>query len=162
MLPLNPSRVLLDLQRPLDLQDKRRRSRRSRRAADLDLGADPAVLVVPGRGPSAVDHAAPPAATDAWHRHSARVGISTAARASCRDHGTRISVHGRVARSADRVCVGPRSVQGVKFSVVPSTFDENLDKASFKDAQGYVLETARRKTRDVTGNVLRTVRQLDR
>ena len=67
-----------------------------------------------------------------------------------------------MARSADRVRVGPRSVQGVKFSVVPSTFDENLDKASFKDAQGYVLETARRKTRDVTGNVLRTVRQLDR
>ncbi|XP_064636014.1 dTTP/UTP pyrophosphatase-like [Lineus longissimus] len=38
---------------------------------------------------------------------------------------------------------------GLKLEVIPSTFDENLDKSSFAHSLDYVKETARRKTIEV-------------
>ncbi|XP_013381349.1 N-acetylserotonin O-methyltransferase-like protein [Lingula anatina] len=38
---------------------------------------------------------------------------------------------------------------GLQFEVIPSTFEENLDKASFSHAYEYVMETAKRKTVEV-------------
>ena len=39
--------------------------------------------------------------------------------------------------------------QGLKFEVVPSTFEEDLDKSSFSHPCDYVKETAKRKTLEV-------------
>ena len=35
------------------------------------------------------------------------------------------------------------------IEIVPSTFEENLDKSSFQEAWQYAVETARRKAREV-------------
>lgn len=38
---------------------------------------------------------------------------------------------------------------GLKFEIIPSSFEENLDKASFSHPSAYVKENARRKALDV-------------
>lgn len=40
-------------------------------------------------------------------------------------------------------------LQGLKFEVIPSTFEETLDKLSFDNPAHYALETARQKTLQV-------------
>ena len=40
-------------------------------------------------------------------------------------------------------------LQGLHFEVVPSTFEENLDKSKFKHPYEYVLETAKGKALEV-------------
>lgn len=44
-------------------------------------------------------------------------------------------------------------LQGLKFSVVPSTFEENLNKDSFSTPLDYVTETAKQKTLEVTARL---------
>ena len=39
--------------------------------------------------------------------------------------------------------------QGLKFEVIPSTFEETLDKSAFPSPVEYVLETAQQKTLQV-------------
>ena len=39
--------------------------------------------------------------------------------------------------------------QGLKFEVIPSTFEETLDKSAFPTPVEYVLETAQQKTLQV-------------
>lgn len=39
--------------------------------------------------------------------------------------------------------------QGLKFEIVPSSFEENLKKEDFNSPLDYVKETARQKTLDV-------------
>ena len=39
--------------------------------------------------------------------------------------------------------------QGLKFEVIPSTFEETLDKSAFSTPAEYVLETAQQKTLQV-------------
>lgn len=39
--------------------------------------------------------------------------------------------------------------QGLKFEVIPSTFEENLDKSKFEHPYEYAKETARQKTLQV-------------
>ena len=39
--------------------------------------------------------------------------------------------------------------QGLAFKVIPSTFEENLDKSSFKHPCEYVLETSKCKALEV-------------
>ena len=46
------------------------------------------------------------------------------------------------------------TLQGLKFDVVPSTFEENLDKLSFRFAADYAKETARRKATEVAERLL--------
>lgn len=41
------------------------------------------------------------------------------------------------------------SFQGLKFEVIPSKFEETLDKSSFSSPQAYVVENARQKTLEV-------------
>ena len=41
------------------------------------------------------------------------------------------------------------SFQGLKFEVIPSTFEETLDKCQFPNSAGYVVETARHKALEV-------------
>jgi len=43
----------------------------------------------------------------------------------------------------------PLFLQGVKFDIVPSTFEENLKKEDFSSPLAYVTETARHKVLDV-------------
>lgn len=43
--------------------------------------------------------------------------------------------------------------QGLKFEVVPSSFEENLDKSSFKHVYDYVKETARGKALEVANRL---------
>ncbi|PIK38240.1 putative N-acetylserotonin O-methyltransferase-like protein-like [Apostichopus japonicus] len=40
-------------------------------------------------------------------------------------------------------------LQGLKFEVIPSKFEETLDKSSFSSPQAYVVENARQKTLEV-------------
>ena len=44
-------------------------------------------------------------------------------------------------------------LQGLKFEVVPSSFEENLDKSTFKHPYDYVKETAKQKTLEVARNL---------
>ena len=44
--------------------------------------------------------------------------------------------------------------QGLKFEVVPSSFEENLNKASFNHPYEYALATAKGKTLEVTKRLL--------
>ena len=44
--------------------------------------------------------------------------------------------------------------QGLKFEIFPSTFEENLDKKTFKHPYEYAMATARCKTLDVAKNLL--------
>ena len=53
----------------------------------------------------------------------------------------------QLARSNDLV------FQGLKFDVVPSTFEENLDKQSFQCPSDYVQETARLKALEVAARM---------
>lgn len=46
------------------------------------------------------------------------------------------------------------SFQGLKFTVVPSTFEENLDKSQFNHPKDYVLENAKQKALEVTRRLL--------
>lgn len=43
--------------------------------------------------------------------------------------------------------------QGLKFEVIPSTFEENLDKNTFKNPSDYVLENSKQKALEVAGRV---------
>ena len=43
--------------------------------------------------------------------------------------------------------------QGLKFEVVPSTFEENLNKASFQFPYQYALQTAKQKTLEVANKL---------
>ena len=43
--------------------------------------------------------------------------------------------------------------QGFPFEVLPSTFEENLDKSSFSEPWEYAVETSRRKAREVADRV---------
>ena len=40
-------------------------------------------------------------------------------------------------------------LQGLKFDVIPSHFEENLDKSAFKHPYEYVLENSRQKALEV-------------
>lgn len=40
-------------------------------------------------------------------------------------------------------------LQGLKFDVIPSNFEENLDKSAFKHPYEYVLENSRQKALEV-------------
>lgn len=40
-------------------------------------------------------------------------------------------------------------LQGLKFDVIPSNFEENLDKKAFKHPYEYVLENSRQKALEV-------------
>ena len=40
-------------------------------------------------------------------------------------------------------------LQGLKFDVIPSNFEENLDKSAFKHPSEYVLENSRQKALEV-------------
>ncbi|XP_068701796.1 probable bifunctional dTTP/UTP pyrophosphatase/methyltransferase protein isoform X2 [Montipora capricornis] len=42
---------------------------------------------------------------------------------------------------------------GLKFEVIPSTFEENLDKNTFKNPSDYVLENSKQKALEVAGRV---------
>ena len=43
--------------------------------------------------------------------------------------------------------------QGLKFEVIPSTFEETLDKSAFKHPFDYVLENSKQKALEVAGRV---------
>lgn len=43
--------------------------------------------------------------------------------------------------------------QGLKFDVIPSTFEETLDKSAFKHPYEYVLENSKQKALEVAGRV---------
>lgn len=45
-------------------------------------------------------------------------------------------------------------LQGLKFEVVPSTFEEDLDKSSFSHPYDYAMETAKQKTLEVAMRLL--------
>ena len=40
-------------------------------------------------------------------------------------------------------------LQGLPIEIVPSTFEENLEKSNFQEAWQYAIETARRKAIEV-------------
>lgn len=40
-------------------------------------------------------------------------------------------------------------IKGLQFEVIPSTFEENLDKSLFKHAKDYVKENAKQKAFEV-------------
>jgi septum formation protein len=42
---------------------------------------------------------------------------------------------------------------GLVFEIIPSTFEEDLDKRAFTSAHGYARENARRKALDVAGKL---------
>lgn len=44
-------------------------------------------------------------------------------------------------------------VQGFPFEVVPSAFEENLDKAAFSQPWQYAVETSRRKALEVASHL---------
>lgn len=43
--------------------------------------------------------------------------------------------------------------QGLKFDVIPSTFEETLDKSAFKHPYEYVLENSKQKALEVAGRI---------
>ena len=45
--------------------------------------------------------------------------------------------------------------QGLKFIVVPSVFEENLDKSQFSHPKDYVLENAKQKALEVTNRMIK-------
>ena len=47
----------------------------------------------------------------------------------------------------------PIRIQGLKFEVIPSRFEETLDKTAFKYPFEYVLENSRQKALEVAGRV---------
>jgi len=44
-------------------------------------------------------------------------------------------------------------LQGLKFEVAPSTFEENIDKSTVKDPDDYVLRTAKEKALEVANRL---------
>lgn len=40
-------------------------------------------------------------------------------------------------------------LQGLKFEIIPSTFEEDLDKSRFEHPWQYAMETARQKANDI-------------
>ena len=44
-------------------------------------------------------------------------------------------------------------IQGLKFEVIPSTFEETLDKSAFKHPFDYVLENSKQKALEVAGRI---------
>lgn len=45
------------------------------------------------------------------------------------------------------------SLQGLKFDVIPSTFEETLDKSAFNHPYEYVLENSKQKALEVAGRI---------
>ena len=44
-------------------------------------------------------------------------------------------------------------MQGLKFDVIPSNFEETLDKSAFKHPYEYVLENSKQKALEVAGRI---------
>ena len=45
------------------------------------------------------------------------------------------------------------SMKGLKFDIIPSRFEETLDKSAFKHPHEYVLENSKQKALEVAGRI---------
>ena len=45
------------------------------------------------------------------------------------------------------------SIKGLKFDIIPSRFEETLDKSAFKHPYEYVLENSKQKALEVAGRI---------